>query len=91
MHCGESKNSMRAKTMAVTSTKGGRSQRAVSAVFNLDCDELISRGVGALAGICLAFVLTAGIAHAGVVFVSATAAPGGDGSEKRPVQLAGGC
>jgi hypothetical protein len=30
------------------------------------------------------FLLTAGFAHAGTVFVSATAAPGGDGSQQKP-------
>jgi hypothetical protein len=47
-------------------------------------DGIFERILWACAGISFAFVLASGCAHAGTLFVSAGAAPGGNGSEKAP-------
>jgi hypothetical protein len=47
-------------------------------------DGIFERILRACAGISFAFVLASGCAHAGTLFVSAGAAPGGNGSEKAP-------
>lgn len=70
--------------MAIPGTKEEQARRAEWQIFDRACGAIFVRAVFIVARYSMLFALTAGFARAGQVFVSATAAAGGDGSEKTP-------
>jgi len=76
--------------MTMPKACGRCSQRKEARVFSLQGgDGIFERAVRALARISFALVLAGGCAHAGTLFVSAGAAPGGNGSEQAPFNSLG--